>query len=146
MATSKYSSHTADVNRPDRGGDGNLLGSEAFKRAQTLMCEIEESERNRQYLLQSDARARIRLSIIGAPGPSYEIPERGIIDLQRSALVALLEDEITERQQKLAEMGIEPPAAAARPANWTNRAEPSSFNVAESPNTTMPPDRCPAWP
>ena len=58
MATCKYSPHTPGVNRPDRGRDGNLLGIEAFKRAQTLVRDIEESERNRQYLLQGDARAK----------------------------------------------------------------------------------------
>jgi hypothetical protein len=143
MAFYKYSLHSADVNRPDRGRDGDLLSVEALKRAQALVRAIEELAYNRQYLLEGDARASVRLSIVGAPGPSYEIPGRGIIDLQRFALVALLEEEITERQQKLSEMGVEPPAIAPRPANWTKN---NPFDVAESANTMMPPDWYPAWP
>jgi hypothetical protein len=125
MATSKYSPHTADVNRPDRGRDSDLLSVEALKRAHTLVREIEESERNRQYLLQSDARARVWLSIISAPSPSYEMPGRGIIELRCSDLVAILEEEIAERQQELRALGVEAPAIEPRPARWN---EPYDLN------------------
>ena len=89
-----------------------------------LVREIEEFEYNRQYLLRSDARASVRLSIIGAPDPSYEMPGRGVIDLPRAALIGLLEEEIAERQQELLAMGIEAPAIGERPARWNE-----SYNV-----------------
>jgi hypothetical protein len=146
MAVSNYDPHSADVNRRDRRRDGGLLSVDALKRAHALACEIEELEYNRQYLLRDHARASVRLSIVGAPGPSYEMPGRGILDLQRSALVALLEEEITERQQKLSEMGVEPPAIARRPANWATNAELNAFDVAVSANTMTSPDWCPPWP
>jgi hypothetical protein len=146
MAVSNFDPHAADVNRRDRRRDGDLLSVDALKHAHTLACEIEELEHNRQYLLGGHARGRVRLSIVGAPGPSYEMPGRGVIDLQRATLVALLEDEITERQQKLIEMGAEPPTIAPRPANWTKNAEPNAFDVAVSQNTMTSPDWCPPWP
>jgi hypothetical protein len=74
------------------------------------------------------------------------MPGRGIIDLQRAALVGLLEDEITERRQKLIEMGVEPPTIAPRPANWTMNVEPNEFDVAVSANTTTPSDWGSPWP
>jgi hypothetical protein len=146
MAVSNFGPHSVDVNRRDRRGDGDQLSVDALKRAHALACEIEELEHNRQYLLGGGARGSVRLSIVGAPDPSYEMPGRGIIDLQRAALVPLLEDEITERQQKLVEMGVKPPAIAPRPANWTKNAEPNAFDVAVSANTMTSPDWCPPWP
>jgi hypothetical protein len=124
MAASKYDSNSADVNWPDHAVWGDLLSVKALKRAQRFVREIEELEYNRQYLLGSDARAGVRLSIIGAPDPSYEMPGRGVITLRRPALIGLLEDEIAERQQELLAMGVEAPAIGERPARWNE-----SYNV-----------------